>query len=84
MPTKHRTVWQHSTHKLPGGVQHPMDRAYRELGVAPGAPESEVKAAYRKLVLQFHPDRHLSSSPSEQAAAAHRFKVSGWVMRSVT
>ncbi|KAK8050914.1 hypothetical protein PG993_002299 [Apiospora rasikravindrae] len=30
---------------------------YRTLGLAPGAPESEVKAAFRKLSLKHHPDR---------------------------
>ena len=34
------------------------DNAYAELGLAPGATESEVKAAWRRLVSQWHPDRN--------------------------
>lgn len=52
-----------------------MEQAYRELNVERGASEADIKSAYRKLVLQYHPDRHLKSSPAEAAAAAHRFKV---------
>ena len=40
---------------------------YSNLGVREGAEESEIKAAYRKLAREFHPDRN----PSE--AAAERF-----------
>ena len=34
------------------------DSAYAELGLAPGATETEVKAAWRRLVSQWHPDRN--------------------------
>ena len=33
-------------------------RAYAELGLEPGANEAEVKAAWRRLVSQWHPDRN--------------------------
>lgn len=39
--------------------------AYTELGLAPGAPDAEVKAAWRRLVSRWHPDRNASA----QAAA---------------
>lgn len=38
------------------------DNAYAELGLAPGATQAEVKAAWRRLVSQWHPDRNNSAS----------------------
>lgn len=38
--------------------------AYRYLGLAPYAPFAEVKAAYKKLLFKYHPDRN-SRSPEE-------------------
>jgi molecular chaperone DnaJ len=35
-----------------------IDHAYAELGLTPGASEAEVKAAWRRLVSQWHPDRN--------------------------
>jgi molecular chaperone DnaJ len=40
-----------------------IELAYAELGLAPGATESEVKAAWRRLVSRWHPDRN----PSDDA-----------------
>jgi molecular chaperone DnaJ len=37
------------------------NNAFAELGLAPGATETEVKAAWRRLVSQWHPDRNDSS-----------------------
>jgi molecular chaperone DnaJ len=37
------------------------DNAFAELGLAPDATDSEVKAAWRRLVSQWHPDRNDSS-----------------------
>lgn len=34
-----------------------LDEAFRILGLAPGAPEDEVKRAYRRLAMENHPDR---------------------------
>jgi len=38
-----------------------LDDAYVVLGVLPGASESEVKAAWRRLVSRWHPDRNSSA-----------------------
>ncbi|WP_217283875.1 DnaJ C-terminal domain-containing protein [Pseudaquabacterium terrae] len=48
------------------------DDAYVELGLAPGASESEVKAAWRRLVSRWHPDRNRSPD-----AAARMQRVNG-------
>lgn len=39
-----------------------IDHAYAELGLAPGASPAEVKAAWRRLVSQWHPDRNKTGS----------------------
>jgi len=35
-----------------------VDRAYEILGLKPGTEYSEIKAAWRKLSQQYHPDKH--------------------------
>jgi molecular chaperone DnaJ len=37
------------------------DKAYAELGLAPGASEAEVKMAWRRLASRWHPDRNNSA-----------------------
>lgn len=38
------------------------DNAFAELGLAPDATETEVKAAWRRLASQWHPDRNASAA----------------------
>ena len=45
---------------------------YETLGVSKGADEKELKSAYRKLAMQFHPDRN----PGDHGAEA-KFKEVG-------
>ncbi len=42
------------------------DDAYAELGLAAGASETEVKAAWRRLASQWHPDRNPSAAASSR------------------
>ena len=42
------------------------DNAYAELGLRPGASEAEVKAAWRRLVSLWHPDRNASAAAVEK------------------
>jgi len=39
---------------------------YQTLGVARGASEADIKKAYRKLALKFHPDRNPGSKDAEE------------------
>lgn len=48
---------------------------YRVLGLRRDASKDEIKAAFRKLALEFHPDRHERSSKAVQDEAMRRFKV---------
>lgn len=42
------------------------DTAFRELGLQPGASEAEIKAAWRRLVSRWHPDRNASQAAVEK------------------
>lgn len=47
---------------------------YKILGIGPGSTGAEIKAAYRRLALEHHPDK---AGPNEEdiAAAAARFRL---------
>lgn len=47
---------------------------YEILGLDPGATESDVKRAYRRLAMRWHPDRHQGESREEQEYAAEKFR----------
>jgi len=47
---------------------------YKVLGIEPTASDTQVKAAYRKLVNMWHPDRFQSKSQEEIDRATEKFK----------
>lgn len=53
-----------------------FDRHYHTLGLEPGASMTEVKSAYRKLVVQTHPDKVIAQGMPEefQRVAQERFQ----------
>ena len=53
-----------SSYSRPAGPPERLVRAYRSLGLAYGTPFPEVKAAYKRLLMQNHPDRN-SATPEQ-------------------
>ena len=51
-----------------------LDAAYKVLGISPNATNEEVKAAYRKMALQHHPDRVATLGDDVRKAAEQKFK----------
>ena len=47
---------------------------YTILGINKSSSESEIKKSYRKLALQYHPDRNKNKSEKEQKDAESKFK----------
>jgi DnaJ like chaperone protein len=47
--------------------------AYKVLEVSEKASEAEVKKAYRKMALKYHPDRTIDAGAEAQAAAKETF-----------
>lgn len=47
---------------------------YEVLGLSKGASADEIKSAYRKLALKWHPDRWVDGSEQEKKTAEEKFK----------
>ena len=56
------------------GAEEDVD-PYEVLGLASHqASAAEIKSAYRKLALKWHPDKHSEDAPEEQAEAEAMFQ----------
>merc|ERR1719201_3258789 len=50
---------------------------YEVLGVQTRASDSEIKKAYRKLALKYHPDKNVGAGTPEQKRRCEQFKAIG-------
>lgn len=56
--TDHGSDHYHHRHRLPSHERLPSTNPYSVLRVPPTASQAEIKAAFRALAMQYHPDRH--------------------------
>lgn len=47
---------------------------YKILGIQKGASKDEIKQAFRKLAMEFHPDKHSQSSKTLKDSSTQKFK----------
>ena len=52
-----------------------MQQAYTTLGLTANATDDEIKKAYRKMAMQYHPDRQVNASETDQNYAAEKFRA---------
>ena len=50
------------------------DSAYTVLEISPSATDDEVRSAYRRMAMKYHPDRVATLGPDVQKAAEEKFK----------
>ncbi|PRQ25410.1 putative DnaJ domain-containing protein [Rosa chinensis] len=59
-------------------------KAYKVLGLSGNASKQEIKQAYRRLALKYHPDKHTNSSKTIKDDATQRFKQATEAYESLT
>ena len=50
-----------------------LSMAYECLGVSPQSTDDEIKSAYRRLAMTYHPDRYATQGAEAQAHAQTKF-----------
>ena len=54
----------------------PVETKYYDyLGVKPDATEKQIKTAYRKKCVKFHPDKHVNATKEVRAEMEEKFKT---------
>lgn len=64
------TGWYVVRDEYGGDVQATRKDYYQILGVSKTASEKELNKAYRKLAVEWHPDKHMSSEDQRKQAEA--------------
>lgn len=59
------------------------DANYKILGIEPNATDDEVKKAYRKMAVKYHPDKVATLGPDIQKAAEEKFKAIGQAYEAI-
>lgn len=54
---------------------HNIYSAYDTLRIPSNASDEEVKKAYRRMAMEYHPDRHVNASEQEKQAATEKFRA---------
>ena len=70
--------WQQAGGQQTGGWQPyrnvALEQAYQTLGIPSTATDDEVRQAYRRLALQFHPDRVAAQGEAARQQAEKKFQ----------
>lgn len=66
--------YQGSAHQSSSYYSQPSDWDYTLLGLTKTATNDEVKKAYRKLAMKYHPDRLTEKSEAEKKTASKKFE----------
>ena len=61
--------------RQPQQSSYGMQQACITLGITTNATDDEVKKAYRKMAMQYHPDRQVNASETDQKCAAEKFRA---------
>ncbi len=67
-------------------IRGPAESPWQVLGLAPGAPPEEIRAAWRRLARRYHPDRHLAEGvpPEVIRVAEERMAAINAAYRALT
>lgn len=61
--------------RQPQQPSYGMQQAYTTLGISPNATDDEVKKAYRKMAMEYHPDKQVNASEQDKQTAAEKFRA---------